>query len=1291
MRKMYAYLMILFVVMPLWANSPLVPEGYFTDPIETKNGIIVTNEYQSTIYLIKNDEITELISAPGCGRFYTVSNDENYLGFKLIDANTGLQTPAILNLISGELTKLHEPVSYAGQVSFADNGTVAFTIGTKLIIRNGNDEKAYELGEYSNRAPISPDGKNAIFSDANEQLWKIDLLDGSKSQITNEDNGFCRANWAPDGKRITFESVNAGVYYSDFIQMKRIGTGEKPRWNNESQRIVYFNKEVDFENVKLINSDIYQYKIADDKLEKITSTADLKEMDPRFTKEGEIIYHTYDKRSVKKSASLSSKSLRKSSEKTVFEISEPLKIKIFSNSKTSLKKESSSEIPDWVHIHQVWDTRDNGQWTSDPVNNKHQGYRCCGATSAMQVVATYKILAPNPFETHGHTSPYGQYLSEPYSYNGYTYDGYSIRSGAPGYFSGAHGYMWDSGRSPHSSTESFFKRHGIEASVSDAITWSKVKTEFDKGYPYDICTVSLTSGHVVLAVGQYGEGTSIYCNDPYGDKNAGNYGGIRNGKNCIYDWGDANTGHIKVTPVVWGVTARYDMELRVFSTYPEDQQKEISTSSNLIVKFNAPIDSNSVKGKILLTDLEGNSVDFKYNFERNDEGILELEPSTFLEGEKDYLIKINSGLLSNSGLLLNENTTVMFTTGKEEKISGSQLNGFEDIADWKISFSGIDNEKSSAVVSKERVLKDAKSLEMTYKFSGSANGFYRVEAANDIVIGNDDFQSVGVWVFGDCSGNTLELWFEDSNGKLKRGLAQTITWSGWKLVSVPVNEIDFSGEKKFNSLAVRQETGKSSSGKIFFDDIVLLATPSEVNQISPALGSKDVKAGSSVSIYFNKPMNKEITEKAFSILPAIEGVFSWENNDQKMIFTPNTDLEPKTNYVVKIDTSVADANGVKMNHLFVSDFKTERIELSLVKSYPYDGCDRVSKSAKVVFKMDGPVDKTTLYQRVLLETSDGESVKYKVDPATKYSEGYIIVYPINPFEEDKSYKAFLKKDIKDEIGLTLNEEIEINFSIPQSCYQSGNIFYGFEEDAWESATESEGSFGIDIYKSTLTLADNVIYSDEKGGELRYSFKGDKGFCAFDYTGGDISVTRNGLFGMWIFGDFSGNKIYFRFKDTQNKIINEEIGALDFTGWGIGFVYLDQIEGTGDLTFVGIAVEKTIDGEQSGILYLDDLQTDLTLPVEEENNSLPTQFELAQNYPNPFNPTTTISYALPSNAKVVMKVYDVLGREVARLVDEVKPAGKYNVNFNANGLSSGVYFYSIQAGKFSETKKLMLLK
>jgi len=85
------------------------------------------------------------------------------------------------------------------------------------------------------------------------------------------------------------------------------------------------------------------------------------------------------------------------------------------------------------------------------------------------------------------------------------------------------------------------------------------------------------------------------------------------------------------------------------------------------------------------------------------------------------------------------------------------------------------------------------------------------------------------------------------------------------------------------------------------------------------------------------------------------------------------------------------------------------------------------------------------------------------------------------------------------------------------------------------------------------------------------------------------------------------------------------------------------------------------------------------------------FRLAQNYPNPFNPTTNITYVLPKTENVSLKVYDVLGREVATLVNEVKPAGAYTVPFNASNLASGVYFYKLQAGSFVQTKKMMLVK
>ena len=88
---------------------------------------------------------------------------------------------------------------------------------------------------------------------------------------------------------------------------------------------------------------------------------------------------------------------------------------------------------------------------------------------------------------------------------------------------------------------------------------------------------------------------------------------------------------------------------------------------------------------------------------------------------------------------------------------------------------------------------------------------------------------------------------------------------------------------------------------------------------------------------------------------------------------------------------------------------------------------------------------------------------------------------------------------------------------------------------------------------------------------------------------------------------------------------------------------------------------------------------------------PTEFGLLQNYPNPFNPTTAISYQLPADSKVRLVVFDMLGREVITLVNEEKPAGRYVVSFNGSGITSGVYFYKITAGDFSQIKKMILVK
>jgi hypothetical protein len=101
--------------------------------------------------------------------------------------------------------------------------------------------------------------------------------------------------------------------------------------------------------------------------------------------------------------------------------------------------------------------------------------------------------------------------------------------------------------------------------------------------------------------------------------------------------------------------------------------------------------------------------------------------------------------------------------------------------------------------------------------------------------------------------------------------------------------------------------------------------------------------------------------------------------------------------------------------------------------------------------------------------------------------------------------------------------------------------------------------------------------------------------------------------------------------------------------------------------------------------------DAIVSSTDEPEELPTAYSLSQNYPNPFNPTTKIEYSLPEAANVRLAVYNSLGQEVASLLNEYQSIGKYIIDFNANNLPSGIYFYKIQSGNFNKTQKMVLMK
>jgi hypothetical protein len=120
-------------------------------------------------------------------------------------------------------------------------------------------------------------------------------------------------------------------------------------------------------------------------------------------------------------------------------------------------------------------------------------------------------------------------------------------------------------------------------------------------------------------------------------------------------------------------------------------------------------------------------------------------------------------------------------------------------------------------------------------------------------------------------------------------------------------------------------------------------------------------------------------------------------------------------------------------------------------------------------------------------------------------------------------------------------------------------------------------------------------------------------------------------------------------------------------------------------FASLYYAETLD--TFGVMGEKDFVTD----VEDITETLPTVYSLNQNYPNPFNPATMINFSVPKEDFVTLNVYNSIGQKVATLVNESKSAGTYQVDFNAANLSSGIYFYKITAGSFTETKKMILMK
>jgi len=215
------------------------------------------------------------------------------------------------------------------------------------------------------------------------------------------------------------------------------------------------------------------------------------------------------------------------------------------------------------------------------------------------------------------------------------------------------------------------------------------------------------------------------------------------------------------------------------------------------------------------------------------------------------------------------------------------------------------------------------------------------------------------------------------------------------------------------------------------------------------------------------------------------------------------------------------------------------------------------------------------------------------------------------------------------------------------------------------------------------------YSENQSGLNFYSdnyylLNADNGDSEVLFTTPILQAGKYDIYGWWQDGnDFSSMTNIEISAGFEPSINVEKTQQINGGQWN----FLTEVQ-IGSASNISIKMKSNLSGKVVAdafrIIYREPI-------IDVEINSPIHDFVLYQNYPNPFNPTTSIKYSLPEQQFVSLKIFDILGNEVATLVNENKSAGNYEVNFDASNLSSGVYFYHLRASGFTETKKMLLMK
>ncbi len=469
-----------------------------------------------------------------------------------------------------------------------------------------------------------------------------------------------------------------------------------------------------------------------------------------------------------------------------------------------------------------------------------------------------------------------------------------------------------------------------------------------------------------------------------------------------------------------------------------------------------------------------------------------------------------------------------------------------------------------------------------------------------------------------------------------------------------------------------------------------------VTDYSPAGDS--VRVQDYITVSFDFPMRKHPTEQAFVTEPALSGTFDWSADSSSFIFMPDSAMQRKTRYTVKILPGAQNAYGVSPDSIFQFSFQTRYYtNLVLLNSFPGKNATDISTRLQIfaLFSNQPNKNKVRGYYQIVDSLGTILAVRSK-EVFSKEGRGVLSFEPRSPLQPNSRYILRFLPGLTDVDNLVLQDTISIPFRTWAQDYGTGPVLDGFESiSGWLDPNDDSMTRGTDETVTMVSRNSLRRISGSYSGMLTYKFISDSaGICRLrNEQRIKLPVNSGSEFGIWVYGDFSHNlfELWFDRDDTTNVIAFKD--TLNWAGWKMIVVPLDSIDGNGSVYFQSVVIKQTPQGYHDGTLYLDDAQYDVRFTDIEPfvRTPIPERFELKQNFPNPFNPVTTIYYSIPKSVKVELVVFNILGQKVAEVVNTVQAAGKHEIRFDGQNLASGVYLYRLKAGHRVAVRKMVILK